>query len=60
MADVDATNHGDVATVEKHGRGRPRGSKNNPKSSLVAATSSLTPAKRHPGRPLGSKTRNPL
>jgi hypothetical protein len=42
--------------MKKRGRGRPRGSKNKPKSSfVVAAASSSTPAKHHPGRPLGSK-----
>jgi hypothetical protein len=57
MADADTTNHGDVAIVEKRGRGRPRGSKNKPKSSLAATTSSSTPAKRRPDRPLGSKNK---
>jgi hypothetical protein len=57
MADVDATNYSNVATVEKHGRGHPRGSKNNPKSSLAAVASSSISAKRHPGRPLGSKNK---
>jgi hypothetical protein len=60
MANVDATNHGDVATVQKRGRDRPRGSKNKPKSSLAAAASSSTPAKHRLGRPLGSKKRNLL
>jgi hypothetical protein len=58
VADVGATNHGDAADVEKSGRGRPRGSKNKPKLSLVVATtSSSTLAKCHPGRPLGSKNK---
>jgi hypothetical protein len=57
MANVNATNQGDVATVEKLGRGLPRGSKNNPKSSLVVVASSSTLAKRRPGRPLGSKNK---
>jgi hypothetical protein len=57
MADVDATNHGDVAKVEKHGRDRSCGSKNKPKSSIAAAASSLTPTKCCPGRPLGSKNK---
>jgi hypothetical protein len=57
MEDVDATNQGDVATVEKHGHGRPRGSKNSPKSSFAAVTSSSTPAKRRPGHPLRSKNK---
>jgi hypothetical protein len=57
MADVDATNHGDVASVEKRGCGRPHGSNNKPKSSLAVAASSSTPAKHRPGRPLGSKNK---
>jgi hypothetical protein len=57
MADVGAINHSDLATVEKHGRSRPRGSKNKPKSSLDLAASSSTPAKHHPGHPLGSKNK---
>jgi hypothetical protein len=44
----------DAMFVEKHGRGRPQWSKNKPKASAVDASSS-TPAKRHHGRPLGSK-----
>jgi hypothetical protein len=60
VADVGATNHGDAAIVEKRGRGRPRGSKNKPKSSFAMAASSSTPAKRHPGRPLGSKNRKSI
>jgi hypothetical protein len=55
MDNIDATNQGDVSTVEKHGRGRPCCSKNKPKSLLAAVTSSSTPAKRRPRRPLGSK-----
>jgi hypothetical protein len=57
MADVDATNYSNIATVEKHGRGHPRGSKNNPKSTLAAVASSSISAKRRPGRPLGSKNK---
>jgi hypothetical protein len=57
MADVNATNQGDVAIVEKHGRGHPCGIKNKPKSLLVVVASSSTPAKRHPGRPLGIKNK---
>jgi hypothetical protein len=58
VADIGATNHGDAADVEKSGRGHPRGSKNKTKLSLaVATTSSSTPAKCRPGRPLGSKNK---
>jgi hypothetical protein len=58
MDDVGATNHDDAAAVEKRGRGRPRGSKNKPKSSVaMATTSSSTPVKHRPGRPLGSKNK---
>jgi hypothetical protein len=58
MADFGATNHGDAVVSEKHGRGRPRGSKNKSKSSLdVATSSSSTPVKCRPGRPLGSKNK---
>jgi hypothetical protein len=57
MADVDAINQSDVATVKKCGCGRPCGSKNKPKSSLAMIASSSTPAKRHPGRLLGSKNK---
>jgi hypothetical protein len=42
--------------VEKHGRGRPRGSKNKPKVVIMEASSS-TPAKQRPGHPLGSKNK---
>jgi hypothetical protein len=55
MADVSATNQGDFAIAEKCDRGRPCGSKNKPKSSLVVVASSSTPAKHRPSRPLGSK-----
>jgi hypothetical protein len=57
MADVDATNYCDVAIVEKRDRGRPRRSKNKPKSSLATAASSSTLAKRRLGRPIGSKNK---
>jgi hypothetical protein len=43
--------------VEKRGRGRPRGSKNKPKESVMAGSSSSAPVKRWPGRPLGSKNK---
>jgi hypothetical protein len=57
MADVDASNYGDIVTVEKRRRGHPRGSKNKPKSTLVVAALSSTPAKHRPVRPLGSKNK---
>jgi hypothetical protein len=57
MADVGAINHSDLATVEKRGRNRPRGSKNKPKSSLDVAASSSTPVKHCHGHPLGSKNK---
>jgi hypothetical protein len=60
MADVDATNYGDVATVEKRGRGRPRGSNNKLKYLLVAVALSSTLSKRCPGHPLGSKNKKPF
>jgi hypothetical protein len=41
MADVGVINLDDATMVEKHGRGRPRGSKkNNPKASAADASSS--------------------
>jgi hypothetical protein len=55
MADVDASNQGDVSIVEKRGRGHPCRRKNKPKSLCAAAASSSTLAKRRPGRPRGSK-----
>jgi hypothetical protein len=57
MVDVDATNYDDVAIVENRGHGHLRGSKNKPKSSLTAAASSSTPAKRRLGRSIGSKNK---
>jgi hypothetical protein len=56
MADAGVINLDDATMVEKHGRGRPRGSKNKPKISAVVA-SSLILAKRRRGRPLGSKNK---
>jgi hypothetical protein len=60
MADVDATSSGDVAVIQKHGRGCPQGSKNKPKSTLAIVASLSTPAKHHPGRPLGSQKKKPF
>jgi hypothetical protein len=45
------------AMVEKHGCGRPRGSKNKPKDVSMVASSSSTPMKQCPGHPLGSKNK---
>jgi hypothetical protein len=45
------------AVMEKHGRGRPCGSKNKPKDVSMVAWSSAMPMKRCPGRPLGSKNK---
>jgi hypothetical protein len=56
MADTGVINQEDGVVVEKHGRGRPRGSKNNPKASAMQISSS-TLAKRCRGRPLGSKNK---
>jgi hypothetical protein len=52
VVDLDAS-----VMVEKRGCGRPRGTKNKPKVVSMAA-SSLVPAKRRPGRPLGSKKKS--
>jgi hypothetical protein len=41
--------------VEKHGRGRPRGSKHKPKASIIDTSSTL--AKHRHNRPLGSKNK---
>jgi hypothetical protein len=57
MADTGAIDLGTGAVVEKHGRGRPRGSKNKPKDASMVASSSFAPVKRRPGRPLGSKNK---
>jgi hypothetical protein len=51
VVDLDAS-----VVVEKHGRGRPHGSKNKPKVISMAASSSA-PVKRCPGRPGGSKNK---
>jgi hypothetical protein len=50
MADVDATNNGDVATLEKRDK---------PESSVATDVSSSTPTKHLPSRPLGSKNKKP-
>jgi hypothetical protein len=56
MIDVAVINLADATVVEKHARGRPRGSKNKPKTSVVASLLA-TPAKHRRGRPLGSKNK---
>jgi hypothetical protein len=56
MADAGGSHLNIGAQVEKWGRGHPRGSKN--KSKDPAAVASLfVPAKRCPGRPVGSKNK---
>jgi hypothetical protein len=57
MADAGVINLEDATVVEKHGHGRPRGSKNKPKASAMDASSSTTLAKHRRGRPLGSKNK---
>jgi hypothetical protein len=56
MADASVINLDGATVVEKCGRGLPRGSKNKPKTS-TAASSSTTLAKRCHGHPLGSKNK---
>jgi hypothetical protein len=56
MADAGVINLDNATVVEKRSPGRPRGSKNKPKTSTTAsAPSTLT--KRRRGRPLGSKNK---
>jgi hypothetical protein len=56
MADAGGSRLNIGAPVEKRGRGRPRGSKNQTTAEVVVALSSA-PVKRHPGRPAGSKNK---
>jgi hypothetical protein len=57
MAHTAVSNLDDtLVTIEKRGRGRPRGSKNKPKIA-TAPSSSMAPTKRRRGRPLGSKNK---
>jgi hypothetical protein len=56
MADTGIINLDSDVAARKHGRGRPRSSKNKPKAPSVQASSS-TPAKCRRGRPLGSKNK---
>jgi hypothetical protein len=57
MADTGVVDLDNGIVMEKHGRGRPRGSRNKPKGLSVAASLSTAPMKRRPGRPLGSKNK---
>jgi hypothetical protein len=57
MADAGVIDLDTSAVVEKHGHGRPRGSKNKPKDVFMVALSSSAPVKRRPGRPLESKNK---
>jgi hypothetical protein len=57
MADTGAIDLDTGAMVEKHGRGRPRGSKNKPKDASMVVSSSSASVKRCPSRPLGSKNK---
>jgi hypothetical protein len=59
MADAGGSQLNIDASVEKRGRGRPRGSKNKSKDPTIA-TSPFAPAKRHPGRPLGSMNKTKM
>jgi hypothetical protein len=56
MADTGVIDLDGDFVVEKHGCGRPHGNKNKPKVAIMEASSS-TPAKRCPGRPLGSRNK---
>jgi hypothetical protein len=57
MADTGIIDLDTGVVVEKHGRRRPRGSKNKPKETSMVVSSSFGPVKRRPGRPLGSKNK---
>jgi hypothetical protein len=56
MADASGSRLNLGAVVEKWGRGRPRGSKNNTIAATVVASSSAL-GKQCPGRPAGSKNK---
>jgi hypothetical protein len=56
MADIGVVNLEDGVVVEKHGRGRPRGSKKKAKASVTEISSSI-PDKRRRAHPLGSKNK---
>jgi hypothetical protein len=57
MADTGVVDLDTSVMVEKHGRGRPRGSKNKSKVASMAVSSSSAPVKWRPGHPLGSKNK---
>jgi hypothetical protein len=57
MADAGGSRLNLGSPMAPRGRGRPRGSKNKPKVTSAAGTSSDAPVKRRPGRPLGSKNK---
>jgi hypothetical protein len=56
MANAGGSHLNIGAQVEKRGRGHPRSSKNKSKDPAMVASSSV-PAKRHPGRLVGSKNK---
>jgi hypothetical protein len=56
MADAGGSHLNIGAQVEKRGRGRPHDSKNKSKDPAAVASSSM-PAKRRPGRTVGSKNK---
>jgi hypothetical protein len=60
MADTGVIDLDTGVMVENHGCGRPCGSKNKPKESAMAVSSSSAPVKRCPSRPLGSKNKPKL
>jgi hypothetical protein len=60
MADTDVIDRDTGVLVEKPGRGCPHGSKNKPKESAMAGSSSSASVKWHTGRPLGSKNKPKL
>jgi hypothetical protein len=57
MADTRVVDLDAGVVAEKHGRGRPPGSKNKPKVVTMAMSSSAS-AKWRPGHPLGSKNKS--
>jgi hypothetical protein len=59
MADIGIINLESGMAAEKHGHGRPRGSKNKPKAPSMHASLS-TPAKRRCGHPLGIKNKTKI
>jgi hypothetical protein len=57
MADTRVVDLDTGVVVEKHGRGRPSGSKNKSRAATMDVSSSSATVKRSPGRPLGSKNK---